>query len=248
MSSVPLLHGSCYRRSLPARRRPADGAAAGRLPQRHVPVRAIGDDRGYMRHAGIHGLSLPSCRHDTNHFLRWHRACLYFIERALRDFVGGITHPFWDWTTTRSIPAAYSAEHGPDGQPNPLHHGTADPVALAQGQNINRPLNLPGADLPSARPARDRPADEAADRRHAHDQRLLYVQQRARELARHRARLGSAGTCARPGRRVDPVFWAPTRRSTASGAGGSFCTRHDYATTAVRVPVTPPAPVPGGGS
>ena len=49
-------------------------------------MQAIGDDRGYMRHAGIHGLPLPiSCQHGTNLFLPWHRAYLYFFERALRD-------------------------------------------------------------------------------------------------------------------------------------------------------------------
>ncbi|CAA9530228.1 MAG: hypothetical protein AVDCRST_MAG67-4082 [uncultured Solirubrobacteraceae bacterium] len=107
-------------------------------------MQAIGDDRGYMRHAGIHGLPLPiSCQHGTNLFLPWHRAYLYFFERALRDLVRGIAQPFWDWTTTQSIPTAYSAQQDPSGAPNPLHHGTCDPLALQQAQNMNPPINLP---------------------------------------------------------------------------------------------------------
>ena len=130
-------------------------------------AQSIGDDRGYMRHAGIHGLPLPiSCQHGgPNLFLPWHRAYLYFFERALRDFVRGIGLPFWDWTVTRSVPDAYTVERDPDGADNPLHHGIVDPVAMQQGQNANPPLNLPaqtfrqpgqpGTALPSAERIRD---------------------------------------------------------------------------------------------
>jgi tyrosinase len=72
-------------------------------------AQAITDDRGYQRNAGIHGLPLPiSCQHGTNLFFPWHRAYLYFFERALRDFVPRLALPFWDWTKTQSIPPAYS--------------------------------------------------------------------------------------------------------------------------------------------
>lgn len=122
---------------------------------------AIGDDRGYMRHAGIHGLPLPiHCQHGTNLFLPWHRAYLYFFERALRDLVRRVAHPFWDWTTTRSLPQAYAADQDPSGAANPLHHGTCDPLALQQAQSMNPPIDLPaqtsrqpglpGTQLPSA--------------------------------------------------------------------------------------------------
>ena len=64
---------------------------------------AIGDERGYGYHAGVHGLPLPiGCdnAHGTPYCLPWHRAYLYFFERALRDQVPDVTLPWWNWTAT----------------------------------------------------------------------------------------------------------------------------------------------------
>jgi tyrosinase len=85
----------------------------------------VTDDRGYLQHAGIHGLPLPKfCHHHDHLFLPWHRAYLYFFELALQDLVPGVSLPWWDWTSERShasgIPAAYDDVDGGDGAPNPL--------------------------------------------------------------------------------------------------------------------------------
>jgi len=126
----------------------------------------ISDERGYNYQAGIHGLPLPiSCdvAHGRPIFLPWHRAYLYFFELALRDQQAGVTLPWWDWTTDRHIPHAYS-ERDADGHPNPLFCAKVDPIAIEQGaQGGDRKgsptRREPGADgappLPSPKDIRD---------------------------------------------------------------------------------------------
>ena len=67
----------------------------------------------------------------------WHRAYLYFFERALRDRVPDATLPWWDWVTPAdqgcSIPAAYGDETDADGKTNPLFSAAVNPAALQQG-------------------------------------------------------------------------------------------------------------------
>jgi tyrosinase len=81
----------------------------------------IGDDRGYQYWAGVHGLPLPiSCVHHRELFLPWHRAYLYFFEKALQDRVPAATLPWWDWTNhSEGIPGPY-ARRKVDGRKNPL--------------------------------------------------------------------------------------------------------------------------------
>lgn len=100
---------------------------------------ALSDDRGYAFYAGLHGLPLPIyCQHGTALFLPWHRAFLYFFERALTDAVRReredhslvVSLLWWDWTSATShangLPDAYlSAQNGAD---NPL---AAGPVTLS---------------------------------------------------------------------------------------------------------------------
>ncbi len=96
----------------------------------------IGDERGYMYQAGIHGFPLPiSCdvAHGRPIFLPWHRAYLYFFELTLRDRVAGVTLPWWDWTTQRSIPHAYGDAHV-GSEKNPLYSAEVDPKAIEQGK------------------------------------------------------------------------------------------------------------------
>jgi tyrosinase len=98
---------------------------------------SISDERGYNYQAGIHGYPLPiSCGIAHGHalFLPWHRAYLYFLELSLRDQQAGVTLPWWDWTQTRSIPAAYATEQIEGGVANPLFSAKVDPVALEQGE------------------------------------------------------------------------------------------------------------------
>jgi tyrosinase len=98
----------------------------------------LSDDRGYGYYAGLHGLPLPiSCSHGTSLFLPWHRAYLYFFERALTDALrrarddqtGSVSLPWWDWTSPDShatgLPPGYLRDE--DGTDNPL---AAGPVTL----------------------------------------------------------------------------------------------------------------------
>lgn len=129
-------------------------------------AQAISDDRGYANHAGVHGLPLPVyCTHGTELFLPWHRAYLYYFERALRDFVPGIAHPFWDWSRTRSIPAAYNAAKDPEGGPNPLHHSTMSDAAFKQAQQstLEPVAKLPAKTFRQPGPGEALPTPKALD-------------------------------------------------------------------------------------
>jgi tyrosinase len=126
-------------------------------------AQSISDDRGYQYWAGIHGLPLPiSCTHSTrqqfaSYFLPWHRAYLYFYERALRDRVPTLGQPWWDWTRDRTVPGAY-ADQQADGQRNPLFSVRVNDVAMAQAANagltlpadVRRYPGQPGTRLPEA--------------------------------------------------------------------------------------------------
>jgi tyrosinase len=105
------------------------------LRQAITAAQGISDERGYQHHAGIHGLPLPSyCQHHTPLFLPWHRAYLYFFERALQDLVPGVTLPWWDWTAdhVQGIPANY-AEAQASGQANPLYSSPIQPAGREPG-------------------------------------------------------------------------------------------------------------------
>jgi tyrosinase len=124
-------------------------------------VQGITDDRGYGFHAGIHGLPLPiGCdnAHGTDFFLPWHRAYLYFFERALRDQVPDAMLTWWDWRTGPTHQARLPKPYVPKtvgGKRNPLANAKVDPLALQQGGNqvpatTEREPGAPGApDLPS---------------------------------------------------------------------------------------------------
>jgi tyrosinase len=127
---------------------------------------SISDDRGYQAQAGIHGLPLPvSCKHTigqqfANLFLPWHRAYLYFFERALRDEVSTLAQPWWDWThpspRNKGLPDAYAAKQA-GGKPNPLFSVKINAVAMQQAQQagidlpakVRRQPGLPGTQLPT---------------------------------------------------------------------------------------------------
>src|SRR5690348_2612021 len=129
-------------------------------------VLAINDERGYPYHAGIHGLPLPiGCdnAHGTPYFLPWHRAYLYFFERALRDQVPEAMLTWWDWRTQQlganpGLPRAFR-DRRVEGKPNPLFSAPINRLALEQGrrQGMNvasRTQRDPGAG-PTALPTRD---------------------------------------------------------------------------------------------
>ena len=116
-------------------------------------VYGLHDDRGYAFYAGLHGLPLPEyCQHGTLLFLPWHRAYLYFFERALTDALRrarddqavAVSLPWWDWTSssahTDGLPAGYLAQ--PEAGDNPL---AAGPVTLDEADLAAVRDNLPGA-------------------------------------------------------------------------------------------------------
>ena len=116
-------------------------------------VYGLHDDRGYAFYAGLHGLPLPEyCQHGTLLFLPWHRAYLYFVERALTDALRrarddqavAVSLPWWDWTSlaahTDGLPAGYLADSGAGD--NPLADG---PVTLDEADLAAVRENLPGA-------------------------------------------------------------------------------------------------------
>lgn len=131
----------------------------------------LGDERGYSFHAGLHGLPLPTyCEHGTLLFLPWHRAYLYFFERALTDALrrarddqtSSASVPWWDWTSAvahaEGLPAGYLADG--NGADNPL---AAGPVTLSSSDLQLVRDNLPGAitDGPDPVTVRDpEPPDE----------------------------------------------------------------------------------------
>jgi tyrosinase len=88
---------------------------------KQISADARGDDRGFFEHAGMHGVPYWDCPHHTPQrlFLPWHRAYLYRLEQALADRVAGVTLPWWDWTTTREIPAPFAVAAA-GGTANPL--------------------------------------------------------------------------------------------------------------------------------
>lgn len=123
------------------------------LRQAVTLAQRIGDDRGYQYWAGIHGLPLPYyCRHGSELFLPWHRAYLYFFEKALQDQVPGVTLPWWDWRDhSEPLPAAYARARTAEGKANPLASSPIQPSGRREA-NEGRTWRRPGDPnwLPSA--------------------------------------------------------------------------------------------------
>lgn len=95
------------------------GEEQGALRQAWAEIKEISetvrsDDRGFFEHAGRHGVPYWLCPHHLPQrlFLPWHRAYLYRLEQALQDRVAGVTLPWWDWTSTREIPAPFTGDAG----------------------------------------------------------------------------------------------------------------------------------------
>lgn len=91
-------------------------------------AQSILDNRSYNTIAGFHGAPGWYCWHhqfnprtaiQARLFLPWHRAYLWWLEQALQDQVEGAALPWWDWTSVREVPPAYTADTF-DGQGNPL--------------------------------------------------------------------------------------------------------------------------------
>lgn len=88
------------------------------------------DQRSFNYWARIHGNG--DCRHGTQLFLTWHRAYLIEFENVLRQFVPGVTIPYWDWINDREIPEAFKGD-----TTNPLY------------DEKRYPGTIPGVDIPT---------------------------------------------------------------------------------------------------
>jgi tyrosinase len=148
--TAPTLAPRALRHRRSARRLTADQRADFR--EAIAEAQKISDDRGYQYWAGIHGLPLPiSCVHHRELFLPWHRAYLYFFEKALQDRVAGVTLPWWDWANhAEGIPGPY-AKRNADGRKNPLFDSPIQPSGRA-APSQTRTSRAPGSpdQLPSA--------------------------------------------------------------------------------------------------
>jgi tyrosinase len=104
------------------------------------------DPRNWIRFADIHR---NFCPHGNWYFLPWHRAYIASFERVCRELSGkrDFALPYWNWTSDRQFPAAFSAG---DRSSNPLWHarpGVAGGLRLAEDmvgpQVISRIMQSP---------------------------------------------------------------------------------------------------------
>ncbi|MBA2519834.1 MAG: tyrosinase family protein [Chloroflexia bacterium] len=76
--------------------------------------RAANDPRSWAFQASIHQ---DNCKHNTLHFLSWHRMYLYWFERILRDAVGdeAFALPYWNYSTAakRILPIQFRTKGNP---------------------------------------------------------------------------------------------------------------------------------------
>ncbi|MCX7898747.1 MAG: tyrosinase family protein [Methylocystis sp.] len=96
------------------------------------------DPKGWNYWASSHGATAAvppalasiynRCEHNTDHFLSWHRAFLFFFESVLKQSArdaGSTTDfqlPYWDWYTQPVIPRMFTRQTDPFGQRNSLYH------------------------------------------------------------------------------------------------------------------------------
>lgn len=102
--------------------------------------RPASDPRSWSFQANIHGENTPAsnalwnqCQHGTLQFFTWHRAYLLEFERILRDASGNDSFdlPYWDWSTARSLPAAFRDPASPLFEPGrSINLGQLLPVSV----------------------------------------------------------------------------------------------------------------------
>lgn len=164
-------------------------------------AQGIGDDRGYQYWAGVHGLPLPAyCRHSSELFLPWHRAYLYFFEKALQDQVPGVTLPWWDWRDhSEPLPAAYARARTEEGRKNPLASSPIQPGG-SDRPGEKRTWRQPGD--PSWLPS----AEEVTQVRGNRDYFTFQNQLESLHNGVHGYVGGTMGRVATSA--YDPIFWA----------------------------------------
>ncbi len=195
-------------------RRNADRLTPGQLELLREAFEAlygIADDRGYGYQAGIHGLPLPiGCdnAHGTPYFLPWHRAYLYFFERALRDRVPDAMLSWWDWRAgpqrPASVPEAFAGRRVA-GRANPLFSAEVPRLALDQGRS---------AGMTVGRRTRREPGDPSLLPTPAEVRQVLELRDfldftAALEDLHNRVHVWTGGHMAMvPFAAFDPIFWA----------------------------------------
>jgi tyrosinase len=194
-------------------RRNAANLTAGQLRalrSAFVAVYAIHDDRGYERWAGIHGLPLPiGCdnAHGTPYFLPWHRAYLYFFERALRDQVADAMLTWWDWrrpTLAPAIPPAF-ADRQAGQSANSLYQARVSALALKQGRDQGMSISA----TTRRAPASPTQLPTASDVEGALSRRSFLDFTQAVEELHNQIHVWVGGHMAQiPYAAFDPIFWA----------------------------------------
>ena len=116
---------SCYNqiKNRPTRRNIANLAANDPIIQTYkdavsaMKALPASDGRNWSKQAEIHN---NHCVHGNWWFLPWHRAYLFYFEAICRKLTGNnnFALPYWNWTTTPSIPAPFW------GNGNPLFDNT----------------------------------------------------------------------------------------------------------------------------
>jgi tyrosinase len=180
------------------------------LRQAFRAVYSIADDRGYSYHAGIHGLPLPiACdnAHGTPYFLPWHRAYLYYFERALRDQVPDAMLAWWDWRRRASgtpIPPAYGDRRA-GSDLNPLASARVSDLALRQARQAG--LRLPPTTRRSPGPTRLLPTNDQVEAALSRRDFLDFTG--ALEEIHNRIHVWVGGHMGQiPLAAFDPIFWA----------------------------------------
>lgn len=91
------------------------------------------DPRGWYAYAQLHSAFCGTNTYEDQvhygwFFLPWHRGYLIALEQLLQDAVAEpqLALPYWDWTTSPQIPAAYA------GAGNPL----SDPTRIMQSEDV----------------------------------------------------------------------------------------------------------------
>lgn len=185
-------------------------------------VYGLHDDRGYAFYAGVHGLPLPSyCQHGNLLFLPWHRAYLYFFERALTDALrtargdqtATVSLPWWDWSSpsshTTGLPPGYLDLADTI---NPLASG---PMTISPADLTRVRQALPGAvtDGPDPMTLRDPDTPDQLPKSSTVNRALTAVSYRSFSTLLESIHNGVHGwvggaMSAVPIAAYDPVFWA----------------------------------------
>jgi len=142
-----------------------------RLQAAWAHMQDLTDDRGFGHFAGLHGLPFPiHCKHSPRDgvdllFLPWHRAYLYFFERALQDIDGDVSIPWWDWTSDRAhsegLPPLLDDRETSGGDENPFLGSVVD-----WEPNLRRAVRaaIPGLITAAGRTLRDPEAPDELPR------------------------------------------------------------------------------------